>query len=113
MPIRRAITRDVSRSIARCELTHIAREPIDVERARRQHDDYEAGLARLGCAVERLAEEPELPDSVFVEDTALVLDEVAVVLRPGALSRRPETESVASALARHRELVRMSAGGTV
>lgn len=108
-----AVTRSVSRSIARCELTHLAREPIDVARARAQHLAYEEALARLGCRVERLAEEPELPDAVFVEDAALVLDEVAVVLRPGAASRRAETESVAHALARHRPLLRLAGPGTV
>jgi dimethylargininase len=112
MSRRHAITRGVSRSLAACELTHIPREPIDVELARRQHDEYEAALERLGCTVERLREEPALPDAVFVEDTALVLDEVAVVFRPGAPSRRPETESVAVALAAYRELVRMTGVGT-
>jgi dimethylargininase len=112
MPRWRAITREVSRSLADCELTYIAREPIDVERARRQHGEYEAALERLGCTVERLGEEPALPDAVFVDDTALVLDEVAVIFRPGAPSRRPETESVASALAPYRELLRMTGLGT-
>lgn len=113
MPAPIAITRAVSRSIARCELTHLSREPIDLECARRQHDGYEQALARAGCVVERLAEEPELPDSVFVEDTALVLDELAVILRPGAESRRPETATVARALARHRETVELGAPGTL
>ena len=108
-----AVTRSVSRSLARCELTHLARAPIDLARARDQHRLYESALERLGCRVERLDEEPELPDAVFVEDTALVLDEVAVVLRPGAPSRRGETDSVASALARHRPLVRFEGPGCV
>ncbi len=99
-----AITREVSRSIIHCELTHLARTPIDVERARAQHARYEAALKGLGVAVLSLPEEPALPDSVFVEDTALVLDECAILTRPGADSRRPETESIAKALAPYREL---------
>jgi dimethylargininase len=108
-----AITREVSRAIGRCELTHLARQPIDVERARAQHLAYQETLARLGCTLHRLPEEPELPDSVFVEDVALVLDEVAIVLRPGAVSRRPEAASVARALAPFREVVQLAGCGTV
>jgi dimethylargininase len=92
-------------AIVRCELTHLAREPIDLARAAAQHERYEAVLAHVGCTVRRLPDEPQLPDSVFVEDTAVVLDEVAVVTRPGAPSRRPETDSVAPALARYRTLL--------
>lgn len=99
-----AITRQVSRSIVDCELTHLSRVPIDVDRARRQHHEYEQALHQLGLAVLSLPEEPDLPDSVFVEDTALVLDECAILLRPGAPSRRPETESIARVLAPYREL---------
>ncbi len=99
-----AITRAVSRSIIHCELTHLARTPIDVGRARRQHAEYEAALKHLGLAVLSLPEEPRLADSVFVEDTALVLDECAIILRPGADSRRPETESIAKALTPYRKL---------
>jgi dimethylargininase len=109
----RALTREVPASIARCELTHIERVAIDLVRARRQHEEYEAALARLGCAVERLEEEPDLADSVFVEDTALVLDEVAVMLLPGAMSRRSEIAGVAHALERHRPLLRMEGPGTI
>src|SRR5512146_854174 len=104
-----AITRAVSRSIANCELTHLTRTPIDVERARRQHAQYESALRSLGAAVISLPEEPTLPDAVFVEDTALVLDECAVILRPGAESRRPETESVARILSRYRRLFQVQA----
>jgi dimethylargininase len=99
-----AITRAVSRSIVNCELTHLARMPIDVERARAQHAQYEAALKHLGVAVLSLPEEPRLADSVFVEDTALVLDECALITRPGADSRRPETEAIAKALAPYRKL---------
>ena len=108
-----ALTRAVPPAIVRCELTHLAREPIDVARAAAQHERYEEALARLGCTVQHLPEEPELPDSVFVEDTAVVLDEVAVVARPGAASRRPEVASVAPALACHRRLVCIEAPATL
>ena len=108
-----AITRGVSPSLARCELTHLAREPIDPARAAAQHAAYEAALAALGCTLERLPIEPELPDAVFVEDAAVVLDRIAVVTRPGAASRRPETASVAAALARHRALRTIEAPGTL
>jgi dimethylargininase len=97
-----ALTRAVPASIVDCELTHLEREPIDVQRAATQHEAYERLIERLGCVVQRLPDTPDLPDSVFVEDTAVVLDEIAVIARPGAASRRLETESVARALARYR-----------
>lgn len=112
-PTRIALTRQVSSAIERCELTHVQRAPIDIGRARKQHHDYEQLLRRLGCQVETLPEEPELPDSVFVEDTAIVLEEVAVITRPGAPSRRPETSTIAGALARYRKLLRIEAPGTL
>jgi dimethylargininase len=108
-----AITRQVSPAFAECELTHLTREPIDVGLAQRQHAAYEALLAELGCEVEHLPAEPALPDSVFVEDAAVVVDELAVVTRPGAESRRGETASVAAALARHRPLAQIEAPGTL
>ncbi|MEP7345765.1 MAG: dimethylargininase, partial [Gemmatimonadaceae bacterium] len=80
MPI--AITRAVSRAIVDCELTHLDRSPIDLAEARLQHDAYEAALTSLGFEVRRLPEEPELPDSVFVEDAAVVLPEIAIITRP-------------------------------
>ena len=93
--------------MARCELTHLARAPIDLGLAREQHARYTAALASLGCTILDLDEEPDLPDSVFVEDTVVVLDEVAVITRPGAASRRSEVEPVARALARWRPCVRV------
>ncbi len=111
MPI--AITRRVSPAIVRCELTHLARAPIDIELAEAQHEAYERTLSKLGCRVLSLPSEPELPDAVFVEDTAVVVDEVAVITRPGAASRRPETASVGAALARYRPVVAIAAPGTL
>src|SRR5262245_63425423 len=99
-----AMTRAVSSNIEACQLTHVVREPIDVKVARAQHRRYESCLEELGCKIHHVAAAPHLPDSVFVEDTAVVLDELAVVTRPGAASRRPETESVAKALAWYRRL---------
>jgi dimethylargininase len=111
--MRLAITREVSAQIGRCELSYLDRRPIDVPLAREQHRRYEECLASLGCTVQRLPEEPTLPDSVFVEDTAVVLDELAVITRPGAESRRPEIASVANALRRHRRLVFIQAPATL
>jgi len=80
-----------------------ARE-IDVQKAAAQHDEYEALLAGLGLRVVSLEPEPDLPDAVFVEDPAVVVAEVAIMARMGAVSRRPESESVARELARYRPL---------
>jgi dimethylargininase len=110
---RLALTRAVSPAIGRAELTHLERRPIDVATASAQHRAYEAALRALGCEVLSLPADPALPDSVFVEDTAVVLDEVAVLARPGAASRRPETTAVADVLRRHRRLVPIGAPGTL
>jgi dimethylargininase len=108
-----AITRPVSESIVRCELTHVQRAPIDLSIARRQHEAYQRLLQSLGVTIVSLPAEPELPDAVFVEDAAIVLDEVAVITRPGAVSRRPETASVAAALARYRPLLHLDPPATL
>lgn len=110
---RMAITREVSSAMATCELTHLPRTAIDIEVARRQHEAYEDALRTLGCRIERLAEESTLADSVFVEDAAIVLDEIAVITRPGAQSRRAETRSVAKALGQYRVLEHIEAPGTL
>jgi dimethylargininase len=108
-----AITRPISQSMENCELTHIERQPLNVNTAREQHRLYEQALASLGCKIERLPEEPFLPDSVFVEDAALVLNELAIITRPGAESRRAETQTVADGLRSYRQMVEIEAPGTI
>ena len=108
-----AITRDVSPRFCECEITHIERTPIDLDVARIQHHDYVQALKRLGCDVVELPAEPDLPDSVFVEDTAIILPEVTVITRPGADSRKPETESIIHALAPLTRLVHLQAPATL
>lgn len=100
-------------SIVHCELSHLERTPIDVDRAVAQHEEYERVLERLGCRVQRIAPEPDMPDSVFVEDTAVVLDDVAIITRPGAESRRGETRSMAEALKPYRALAYIADPGTL
>src|ERR1051326_7027682 len=85
-----AITREVSPAFANCELTHLTRTPIDVDLARAQHDAYENALEDAGCRIDRLPAGPDMPDSVFIEDVAVVFDEIAVLTRSGAESRRGE-----------------------
>ena len=111
--MRIAITRPLSPKLGQCELTYLPRVEIDVERARAQHRAYEQTLETLGCRVVPLPAEPDLPDSVFVEDAAIVLDEIAIITRPGAASRRPETASVTEALKDYRELSFIQAPGTL
>src|SRR5688572_810827 len=108
-----AITRAVSPAIARCELTHQPRVAIDVAKASAQHADYERALVRLGCVVHRVSAAPDMPDSVFIEDTAVVLDELAILAWPGAESRRAEVAAVADVLGSHRPLVRIEQPGTL
>jgi dimethylargininase len=99
-----AITRAVSPALSSCELSFIERRPIDLEKARQQHRAYEKLLEELGARVISLSAEPTLPDSMFVEDPAIVLDEVAVILPLGTASRRPEAASLGQALAKFRKL---------
>jgi dimethylargininase len=108
-----AFTRPVPAKIAGCELTHLAREPIDLDIARHQHAQYEQALAAAGLEVRKLPQCDDLADSVFVEDTAVVLDEIAVVTRPGAVSRRAEVDSVRQALGEVRRIADIEAPATL
>ena len=104
-----AVVRGVSPSITRCELTYLEREPIDLDRAVAQHAAYAVLLRDLGLEVVEIPADPDLPDCCFVEDTAVVLDGLAILARPGAASRRGETPAVEEALAGLRPLARIEA----
>jgi dimethylargininase len=113
-----AITRGVSPAIVNCELTFVQRAPIDLAKANEQHRAYERLLEKFGARVQSLPVEKNLPDSMFVEDPALVLDEVAVIFPLGTASRRPEAESLARELSRYRllayvQLPGMAEGGDI
>lgn len=105
-----AFTRAVSSRLPECELTHLERAPVDVSLAASQHDEYERALEDAGFEVVRLPDLPEHPDGVFVEDTALLLDGHAVILRPGVSSRASETRSTESGLADRFDIHRISSG---
>jgi len=108
-----AITRAVSPSINDCQLAFADRRPIDVAKAVAQHGRYEACLQSLGLAVVALPPLAGLPDAVFVEDPAIVLDEIAIMTRMGAESRRGESAGLAEAVARFRPIRWIAAPGTL
>ena len=109
----RAIVRQPSPALSHCALTFLTRQPIDFETALRQHDRYVAALRSIGVEVHVLPPDPHFPDAVFVEDTAVVVDECAVLTRPGIESRRGEVESIAAALLPFRPASRITAPGTI
>jgi len=113
MPGAVAITRAISDGLAACELTYRERVPIDVEVARTQHRAYERALSAAGYGVQQLASDAAMPDSVFVEDMAVVFDEVAILTNPGAESRRREMPAIATALKPYRPLAAIDPPGTV
>jgi dimethylargininase len=99
-----AFTRKPSPQLQRCHLTHLARQPIDLRKARAQHRDYEFLLGGLQVQVCRLPPAPQQPDGVFVQDTALVCDELAVTAPLVLPSRQAEAESTLTALALFRDV---------
>jgi len=108
-----AITRGVSPAIVNCELSFIPRQPIDLQIAREQHRAYEQLLEKLGARIVSLPAEPDLPDSMFVEDPAIVLDELAVIFPLGTESRRPEAVSLSQAISKFRKLEHVTLPGTL
>jgi dimethylargininase len=108
-----AILRAVPPSITRCELSFLDRAPIDYERAVAQHAAYAALLRDLGLEVVELPADAAFPDCCFVEDTAVVLDEVAILAMPGATSRRGEIAAVEHALRRWRAVMRVELPATL
>ncbi|MDP9424238.1 MAG: dimethylargininase [Pseudomonadota bacterium] len=110
MPL--AFTRQVSPRIVECALTHLDRQPIDPDRAAVQHAGYEQALRDAGYDVIRLPYLPDDPDAVFVEDTAILLGDHAIITRPGTPARAGETRSTAEGLGAY-FAVRSLAAGTL
>lgn len=108
-----ALTRLPSPALPDCELTHIAREAIDLLRAEAQHAAYRAALAAAGAQVTVLPALGDCPDSCFVEDTAVILPELVIRTRPGALSRQGEVALIAPHLPADRPQVTIAAPGTL
>jgi dimethylargininase len=75
-------------------VTHLERTPVDLDLARTQWEGYVAALRDAGWAVEEVPPADDCPDAVFVEDALVVHDDLAVLTRPGAPERRPETAGV-------------------
>ena len=109
----RALTHKVSPRIAECEVTFVDRLPIDLQLAVSQHDDYCAVLEKLGAHVKKLSENESYPDSCFVEDTAIIFDEVAIICSMGVSSRRGETKLIERELSQYREIARISLPATI
>jgi dimethylargininase len=91
--------------------TFLDRAPIDANLAMRQHVEFRRLLSQCGALVRTIDVNRELPDCAFVEDCALVLDEVAVLTTMGAPERRRELPAVGRELARHRRVVRLEPPG--
>lgn len=108
-----AITRLPAASIVKCELTFIERAPIDYTKALEQHRAYREGLASCGVKVITLPAADDLPDSVFVEDTAIILDEVAIITPMGIASRRPEPALIEPEIGRYRPTKRIMLPATI
>lgn len=108
-----ALTREPARDMSACELTHLGRQPIDAALAAEQHRVYCRALESCGARVVKLPAVEGLPDSVFVEDTAIVLDELAILTSPGVESRRPEVRAVEPEVARLRPVERISTPATI
>jgi dimethylargininase len=92
------LVRAPSSRLAEGIVTHISRTPVDVARARAQHGAYADALAASGWTIRQVPAAEDCPDSVFIEDTAVVCEDLAVLARPGAPARRAEVDGVAGIL---------------
>lgn len=108
-----AFTHLPSPRLEQCQLTYVARAPIDYHLAVHQHEHYCQALRQCGADVRVLDVNRDFPDCVFVEDTAIVLDEVAVLTSMGVESRRAELVGIEPELRKHREVRRIEAPATI
>ncbi|WP_328393582.1 N(G),N(G)-dimethylarginine dimethylaminohydrolase [Streptomyces sp. NBC_00390] len=100
MPSRKALIRRPSPRLAEGLVTHVERRPVDPELALAQWETYAGALREHGWETVEVAPADDCPDGVFIEDTVVMFRNVALIARPGAESRRPETSAVEEMLAR-------------
>ena len=100
MPSKKALIRRPSPRLAEGLVTHIERSPVDAELALEQWETYATTLREHGWETVEAEPADDCPDGVFIEDTVVVFRNVALIARPGAESRRPETAAVEETLAR-------------
>lgn len=108
-----ALTHVVSPNIADCELLFLKRSRIDYSLATQQHRDYCNLLSECGLQVIELTLNSSYPDSTFIEDTAVVLDELAIMASMGTESRRGEIGGVEAELAKYRDITRIELPATL
>jgi dimethylargininase len=108
-----ALTHVVSPNINQCELSYLKRNPIDLQKAIRQHNNYCMVLKEAGLNVIELSVNEEYPDATFVEDTAVVVDEIAVMAYMGAGSRKGEVLGIEQELAKYRTIAHIRPPGTL
>jgi dimethylargininase len=108
-----AITHVPSPNLSRCELTHVKRSAIDYSRACEQHAAYRETLEKCGATVVTLDVNRDLPDCCFVEDTAVVLDEIAILTPMGTQLRRGEPAGIEPELRKYRDVVRINLPATL
>jgi dimethylargininase len=108
-----AITHLPSPKLDDGQRTYVGRDAVDMRRALRQHEQYQNALRKCGATVLTLDANRDLPDCVFVEDTAIVLDEVAVMMSMGAESRRNEPAAIEAALRAYRPIDRVALPATI
>lgn len=108
-----ALMHTVTEELGRCELTFFERRPIDVARAAQQHEQYGSMLRACGAEVRCVTTSPGHADAVFIEDAAIVLDELAIATSPGAVSRRAESVNLRPVLAEYRPVAAIEGPATI
>ncbi len=102
------VTHVPSPALQECELTFVESEPIKIDKATKEHNNYCAMLEECGARVIKLDENLSLPDSVFVEDPIIVFDEVAVLTSMGVESRRKELPLLKKFFCQYRQIEQIS-----
>jgi len=108
-----AIARRPAPNFAQGLTTAVNQESPRYEILVNQHAEYIAALKSSGLEVMLLDALPDHPDAYFVEDTAVVAADVAVITNPGADSRKGEEETIAPVLAKYRKTEKIRPPGTV